>query len=133
MIKQLEAVFYERGAPDEFLTNNDTAFRRRMFADFAKKWFVRLCFHCAHVPSGNGIIERCHRTVMVIAARKGCSVAKAVYLYNLRPQDDLTSSTAPVNMLYQHRVRVRKVDPREESEPEVEGPYQAGDKVWVRA
>ena len=99
VIKQLEAVFYERGAPEELLTDNDTAFRTRLFADFAKRWSVRLRFRCAHVPSGNGIIERCHRTVKVIAARKDCSMAEAVYLYNLRPQDDLTSSTAPVNML----------------------------------
>ncbi|KRZ46982.1 hypothetical protein T02_13407, partial [Trichinella nativa] len=29
--EQLEAVFYERGAPEELLTNNDTAFRGRTF------------------------------------------------------------------------------------------------------
>lgn len=86
---------------------------------------MRLRFCCAHAPSGNGIIERCHRTVKVIAARKDCSVAEAVHLYNLRPQDDLASSTAPANMLYQYRVRVREIDQCEESEPEVEGPYQA--------
>ena len=132
VIKELETVFYERGAPEELLTDNDTAFRSRAFAEFARRWSVRLRFRCAHVPSGNGIIERCHRTVKVITARKGCSVAEAVYLYNLRPQDDVTTSTAPGNMLYRYQVRVREVDPCEEKEPEAEGPHQVGDKVWVR-
>lgn len=37
VIRQLEAVFYERGAPEEILTDNDTAFRSRRFADFAER------------------------------------------------------------------------------------------------
>lgn len=132
IIKQLEAVFFERGAPEELLTDNDTAFRSKLFADFARRWDVRLRFRCAHAPSGNGIVERCHRTIKVIAARKGCSVAEAVYLYNLRPRDDYESSSAPANMLYQYPVRVRGVDPCEESKWEADGPYQIGDEVWVR-
>ena len=132
IIKQLEAVFYERGAPEELLTDNDTAFRSKLFADFVKRWDVRLRFRCAHVPSGNGIVERCHRTIKVIAARKGCSVAKAVYLYNLRPNDDHESSSAPANMVYQYPVRVRGVDPCEESKLEADGLYQPGYEVWVR-
>ncbi|KRX86345.1 hypothetical protein T4E_2355, partial [Trichinella pseudospiralis] len=32
--EQLEAVFYERGAPEELLTDNDTAFRRRTSTEF---------------------------------------------------------------------------------------------------
>ncbi|MPC89461.1 hypothetical protein E2C01_084411 [Portunus trituberculatus] len=35
-------------------------------------------------------------------------------------------------MLYRYQVRIREVDPCEEREPEAEGPYQVGDKVWIR-
>lgn len=35
IIQQLEAVFFEQGAPEELLTDNDTAFRSKMFTDFA--------------------------------------------------------------------------------------------------
>ncbi|KAG0711593.1 hypothetical protein GWK47_020294 [Chionoecetes opilio] len=56
------------------------------------------------------------------AARKGCSVAEAVYLYNLRPHDDHESSSAPANMLYRYPVRIRGVDPCEESKLEADGP-----------
>lgn len=54
--KQLEAVFYESGAPEELLIDNDTAFCNRLFYDFAKRWSVRLRFRCAHVSSGNYIM-----------------------------------------------------------------------------
>ncbi|XP_064106974.1 uncharacterized protein LOC135215948 [Macrobrachium nipponense] len=132
IIGQLETVFYERGAPEELLTDNDTAFCSKLFADFAKKWCVHLNFRCAYVPSGNGIAERCHRTVKVIAARKGCSIAEAVYLYNLMPRDDCDSTTAPVSMLYSYPVRVRGVDPCSMNKVAVSGPYKVGDEVWVK-
>jgi len=58
VVQQLEAVFFERGAPSELLTDNDTAFRSRTFRQFLERWGVRAYFRCAHVPSGNGIVER---------------------------------------------------------------------------
>lgn len=94
VIQQLEAIFFEQGAPEELLTDNDTAFRSRKFSEFAQHCGMHVRFRCAHVPSGNGIAERCHRTVKVIASRKRCSVAEAVYLYNVMPKDDCTASTA---------------------------------------
>lgn len=77
---------------------------------------MRHRFRCAHVPLVNGIVERYYRTVKVIAARTGCSVAEAVYLHNLRPRDDHDSSIAPSNVMYRYSVRVRGVDPCEEEE-----------------
>ena len=67
---QLEQVFLERGAPVELLADNDTAFRSREFAVFAARWGVQLRFRAVHRPSGNSIVERNHRSVKVIAARK---------------------------------------------------------------
>ncbi|KAG0715414.1 hypothetical protein GWK47_012001 [Chionoecetes opilio] len=88
-------------------------------------------FRCAHVPSGNGVVERCHRSIKVIVARKGCSVAEAVYLYNLMPKDDCTTSTAPANMLCRYTVRIRGEDCNETTE-EVNNIYRVGEEVWVR-
>ena len=80
VIERLERVFCERGAPEEILTDNDTAFRSTLFAQFAARWSVRMRFRCAYAPAGNGIVERCRRTVKVIAARKGCAIHEA-YTY----------------------------------------------------
>ena len=60
-------------------------FRSRSFADFAARWGVGHRFRCAYASSGYEITERCHRTMKVIVVKKGCSVAEAVYLYNLMP------------------------------------------------
>ncbi|MEL7521978.1 MAG: DDE-type integrase/transposase/recombinase, partial [Cyanobacteria bacterium J06553_1] len=131
VVAQLEGVFFEHGPPEEILTDNDTAFRSRQFTTFAEMWGVRLRFRAAHVPSGNGIAERCHRTVKTIAARKECSIGEAVHLYNVTPRDDCTSDTAPANVLYRYTVRVRAVDTVPEKSKGVSR-YQCGDLVWVR-
>lgn len=82
---------------------------------------------------GNGIVERCHHTVKVIATRKSCSVAEAVYFHNLIPQDDHTSSSTPANIMDRYFTGVHGVDHScEEDEPEVDSFYQAGDKVWIK-
>uniref|UniRef100_A0A5S6R1Q6 Integrase catalytic domain-containing protein n=1 Tax=Trichuris muris TaxID=70415 RepID=A0A5S6R1Q6_TRIMR len=95
VVSQLESVFLERGAQEEILADNDTAFRSRMFEQLAAKWGVKVRFRSAHYPTGNGIAERCHRTIKVIVARKGCAVAEAVYLYNITPRDDCKRSVSP--------------------------------------
>ena len=142
VVDQLESVFLERGAPTELLTDNDPAFRSRRFHAFAVKWGVQLRFRCAHVASGNGIIERCHRSVKVIAARKGCTVAEAVYWHNVTPRDDETADSAPASRLYRYRVRVQGLDGQEATESHGQGvpdeteqtrpQYRPGDGVWVR-
>ena len=133
VIESLEAVFFERGAPSELLTDNDTAFRSRMFQNFAERWGIRVRFRCAHAASGNGIVERCHRSVKRIAARKSCPIAEAVYWYNITPKDGADPSTAPANELYSYNLIVYGVDCMPPEEPSgIGSPYQVGDAVWVK-
>ena len=135
VIQQLENVFCERGAPSEVLTDNDTAFRSSAFQEFARRWGIKVRYRCAYAPSGNGIVERCHRTVKRIAARKGCSLQEAVYWYNLAPQDDVSASTAPANQVYRYEVRVSGVDSLAadvSGESVVGCPFSVGDVVWVK-
>ncbi|KFD58278.1 hypothetical protein M513_01041 [Trichuris suis] len=132
VVEQLETIFCERGAPEELLTDNDTAFRIRTFSQLTARWNVRVRFRCAYAPSGNGIVERCHRSVKVIAMRKGCSVPEAVYLYNIMPRDNRTAQSTPANAVYRYDVRLRGIDqPLQEEEPK-DSPYAVGDKVWVK-
>ena len=132
VMEQLENIFCERGAPDEILTDNDTAFRSKKFTAFADKWDVRVRFRCAYVASGNGVAERCHRTVKVIAARKQCPINEAVYLYNVTPRNDCEEETAPANVLYGYVVRVRGGNERPPEQNSGDGVYQVGDDVWVK-
>ena len=139
VIEQLDSVFWERGAPEELLTDNDPAFRSRQFEAFAAQWSMRMRYRCAHQPSGNGIAERCHRSVKVTAARKNCTVAEAVYWHNVSPRADGGPESAPAELLYRYRVRVRGVDGPAAADREDTGadhsesaPYRRGDRVWVR-
>ena len=131
--RQLESVFLERGPPTEILTDNGTAFTSEQFRKFVDSWGVRLRFRCAYVPSGNGIIERNHRTVKTIAARKDCTVSEAVYWYNVTPKDDVLPSTAPADALHRYHVRVKGIETNPLSKREVsEERIKEGDVVWVK-
>ena len=145
--ERLGEIFYERGSPAELLADNDTAFRSRLFAVFASRWGIDLRFRAAYRPSGNSIVERNHRTVKVIAARKQCSVAEAVHLYNITPRDAGSERSAPASGVYRYPIRdcirhsqekvARQVSARStqgqlKGEPGRLAKYNLGDMVWVR-
>ena len=110
VINQLNVLFYERGPPAEILTDNDTAFQSSLLKAFLDEWRVRLWFRCAYVPSGNSIVKRCHRTVKRIAARKWCTIPEAVYWYNVMPKDDMSSTTAPANMVDRYCIWLKGIN-----------------------
>lgn len=129
----------------ELLCDNDPVFRGRPFAVLIARWGVTVRFRAAHAPSGNGVIERSHRTVKVIAARKRCAIAEAVHLYNVTPRDGEGAGSAPFCGVHRYEPRdcVRlaaapsgTVESAEAgtmgltaAEP---GVYAIGDEVWVR-
>ena len=135
VIQVLNAIFLELGSPNKILTDNDAAFRSTLFSQFMKKWNVKLRFRCAYVPSGNGIAERCHRTVKRTAKGIPCSILEAAYWYNVSPKDCYKSSTAPANKLYQYEIRVRGIDDNKNAfDPykKKTNKLKLGDKLWVK-
>lgn len=132
VIEQLESVFLERGAPEELLTDNATSFRSSLFTQFAERWGMSLRYRCANAPSGNGISERCHRTVKTIQARTGCPVAQAVYRYNVMPRGN-DAASAPANQIFKYEVRLLGIDGMRLQQPSNgQHRYSVGDRVWVR-
>ena len=133
IIRQLENVFFELGPPMEILTDNDTAFTSKDFGEFARNWDVHLRFRCAYSLSGNGIVERNHRTVKTIATWKNCSILEAVYWHNVTAKDDVSPCTAPADAPHRCHVRIKGVEDNPFSEPRVSrGKYEKGDVVWVK-
>ena len=117
----------------EILTDNDTAFTSKDFGEFARNWDVHLRFRCAYSPSGNGVVERSHRTIKTIAARKNCSILEAVYWHNVTPKDNVSPCTAPADALHRYHVRIKGVEDNPFPEQEVtRGKYGKGDVVWVK-
>lgn len=147
VVERLADIFYERGSPVELLADNDTAFRSRIFAAFASRWGIRLRFRAVYRPSGNSIVERNHRAVKVIAARKQCSIAEAVHLYNATPKDASSRTSAPASGVYRYPVRdcvrhpagnaTQEIPPdlapvRQEENADAIARYCVGDNVWMR-
>ena len=132
-IWQLENVFLERSLLMEILTNNNTAFISKDFREFVRNWDVHLRFRCAYSPSGNGIVEWSHRTVMSIAARKNCSILEAVYWRNVTLKDDVSPCTAPADALHGYHVWIKGVEDNPLPEPVVTcRKYEKGYVVWVK-
>ena len=110
VIRQLKNVFLEQGPPMEILTNNDTAFTSKDFGEFVRNWDVHMRFQCAYSPSGNRIVERHHRTVKTIVARKNCSILEAVYWHNVTPKDDVSPCTTPADALHRYHFQIKGVE-----------------------
>lgn len=97
---EIEEIFRERGPPAEFLTDNGKIFRSEKMKRVCSKWQVELMFRCANRPSGNGIVERNHRTVKRMAARSKSNILDMVYWYNVSPKDNVEDSSVPMNGVY---------------------------------
>ena len=80
VVSVLRQVFSQFGPPAEILCDNGRSFTSKLMRDFCEFWAVRLAFRCAYKPSGNGIVERNHRTIKRMSARSGRSVEYCVFL-----------------------------------------------------
>jgi transposase InsO family protein len=103
--EELKRLFRERGPPQEVLMDNSKAFRSFDLAELCKAWGVRRRFRAAYRPSGNGIVERHHRTIKRIAARSREEPEQAVFWYNLSPKEGLREDTVPAICVHTYKWR----------------------------
>ena len=106
VVAVLQSIFIEFGPPLEVLLDNSATFRSDEVKQLFEKWAVRARFRCAYRASGNGIVERVHRTVKRVAARSGISPKEATFWYNLAPVDGVSES-APSTVLFSSNYRWR--------------------------
>ena len=135
VVSVLRQVFSQFGPPAEMLCDNGRSFTSKLMRDFCEFWAVRLAFRCAYKPSGNGIVERNHRTIKRMSARSGRSVEYCVYWYNVTPHCD--QRIIPSRKLISYKWRnpflersngMRTVDDHELTGSE----FDVGDEVWVK-
>ncbi|XP_067930804.1 uncharacterized protein [Watersipora subatra] len=101
--KQLMRVFHERGAPEKLLMDNGPCFSSTRTKEFLQRSGVKPVYCCAYRHSGNGIVERNHRTIKRMVARTGGSVETMVYWYNVSPNSD---DTVPMQALFQYETKL---------------------------
>ena len=135
VVSVLRQVFSQFGPPAEILCDNGRSFTSKLMRDFCEFWAVRLAFRCAYKPSGNGIVERNHRTIKRMSARSGRSVEYSVFWYNVTPRCD--QRIIPSHKLISYKWRnpflerstgMRNVDNHECTGSE----FDVGDEVWVK-
>ena len=133
VISNLEQIFYERGPPKEILMDNATAFRSAKMREFLASWGVDPCYRAAYRASGNGIIERHHRTIKAKAERGEMDPIQAVYWYNVSPRSGQEEETIPQRAVHPYEWRLLLDYESDDCGNEVEScEVKIGDEVWVK-
>ena len=129
--KVLDTLFYERGPVKELLMDNAQAFRSKEMEGLLEKWGVCPLYHAALRASGNGIVERSHRTIKAMAERTGKSPVDAVFWYNVAPRYGQKPESIPQRSVAAYEWRL----PREQGDIHQErddASVHVGDQVWVK-
>ena len=69
--------------------------RSREVAVLFEKWGVTAFYRAAHRSSGNGIVERSHRTIKAMAERSGKNPIDATFWYNVAPRRGQNGDSVP--------------------------------------
>lgn len=132
--KELDNVFYERGPVDEVLMDNAMAFHSQEMAALMEKWGTTTFYRAAYRASGNGIVERCHRTIKSMAERSGNGPIEAVFWYNVSPRYGQRDDSVPQKSVsaYDWRIPCVKAAISKDSLDVIPSRVQIGDEVWIR-
>ena len=109
-------MFYEWGPVAEVLMDNARAFRSQEIGALFEKWVVTAFYMAAHRSSGNGIVERSHRTIKAMAEQSGKSPIDAAFWYNVAPRRGQHGDLIPQKSVNSYTWRlpcVKAVLPRE--------------------
>jgi len=129
VVSNIEEIFRERGPVTELLMDNGSSFRSELMRDLCLKWGIKMTFRCAYRPSGNGIVERNHRTIKSRATRTRCDPRDIVFWYNVAPMIDTKQSSAPSDMLFNYHW---KFLPRVDKLEHPSSTYAKGQSVYVK-
>lgn len=128
----LNELFLERGPVEEVLMDNGTAFRSQTLKNMLDRWNVSRFFRAAYRPSGNGIVERHHRTIKAMAERAQVTPMEAVFWYNMSPRSGQEERTVPHRAVFTYEWRHPSTAPRAIGAEEGTASIQVGEEVWVK-
>jgi hypothetical protein len=128
-----EEIFAERGPPNEILLDKFTSFHSSQLKQACTKWNVKILFRCAYRPSGNGVVERNHRTIKRMAARTGGRISEMVSWYNFTPKEGVEADASPSFQIYKYPWRCPNEEcHNEEEERKIGNRFVIGEKVYVK-
>ena len=135
VVSVLIQIFSRFGPPIEILCDNAKSFRSNLMQEFCKLRKISLTFRCGYKPSGNGIVERNHKTIKRMSARCEKSIDYCVFWYNITPHGSkgIIPSSKLISSEWRNpflEVEVNcEIDDGQESDKRA---YFVGDKVWVK-
>ena len=130
IVEELEGLFCERGPVNEVLMDNGTVFHSRLLIEMLDRWNVRRLYRAAYRPSGNGIVERHHRTIKTLAERGNIPAREAVFWYNLTPRSGQKDETVPQRSVFNYEWRQPAIAPA--CEESGTASVKLGEEVWVK-
>ena len=110
IVNSLATVLFERGFVAEILSDNAKVFKSEVMVAFCRKWNMRQLFSCKYEPSGNGIVERCHKTIKRMVARTNGSVMEMLFWYNVTPHYKQNPLSVPFSHIYNYSVNLTGYD-----------------------
>ena len=128
--RELDNICYERGPLKEVLLDNAPNFKSSEIKMVMNKWGIEPLYRAAWRPSGNGIVERHHRTIKAMAERMKGSPIDAVRWYNMAPKDGQKEESVPQRSVYAYNWRMTDTIDEEDRSKQCE--FEIGDKVWVK-
>ena len=132
VVSNFETVFLEFGPPEELLLDNSATFKSELLVAVCQRWGVRIRYRAAYRASGNGIIERHHRTIKRTAARAGMTVLEAVFYYNFLPREGTNAASCPYRRIFRYQRRCPLQPSRPAKVKTGRPPFSAGDQVVVK-
>ena len=113
--------------------DNALAFRSNEMSLLLEKWGATAFYRAAYRASGNGIVERCHRTIKAMAERSGKNPIEAVFWYNMAPRYGQRDDSVPQRSVFTYGWRLPCVKPKFSGRAvDVKSKVEIGDEVWVR-
>ena len=116
---------------EELLMDNATVIFSELLKRALNNWSVRRFFRAAYRPSGNGIVERHHRTIKAMAVRGSISPMEAVFWYNMSPRAGQAENSVPQRAVFHYEWRHPAVQP-ELKDHDKETTVEVGEEVWVK-
>ena len=131
--EHIKNICVEHGPPYTILVDNGSVFKSAQFQAVLLKWNIQVHYRAAYRPSGNGIVERIHRTIKRIATRSSCSIAMATYWYNVSPKNRDDENTIPSHQLFSYKWRCIGIDDVVSDQTERQGHgFGIGTRVFVK-
>ena len=117
--------------------DNGLGFRFAIMKTLLDKWQIQGIYRCTYRPSGNGVVERNHRTIKRMASRSNSNVLDMVYWYNTTPKQGINGGTTPAAQThnFSHKYNWRVLTSSKESTnviEDVDNRYNIGDEVFVK-